>query len=371
MPASSERAAGPADLDSFRDPALARELIEAIGVLCQDRPINLMEVCGTHTVSIGRYGLRSAMPPELHLLSGPGCPVCVTCNHDIDTAIAMARIPSAIVTTFGDMIRVPGSTTSLGAEKAAGADVRVVYSPLDALDVARDNPDRPVIFIGVGFETTSPVVGASIQMAAEEGLDNYYVFAAHKSTAPALEAIVYDPETRVDGFILPGHVSTITGIAPYAFLAETYHVPGVVTGFEPVDILNGIARLCAMVIQGEPAIENAYERGVRDEGNRAAQQTIAEVFEPCDAEWRGLGVIPNSGLRIREIYADHDALRVFAPPVEPVRATKGCRCGDVLRGIIAPDECPLFDRACTPEDPVGPCMVSSEGSCAAYWRYRS
>ena len=356
--------------EDFRDPALAKTLLETIARLAEGRQVNLMEVCGTHTVSIGRYGLRSAMPDGVRLLSGPGCPVCVTSNHDIDTAIAMARIPDVIVATFGDMVRVPGSTTTLGASKAAGADVRVVYSPLDALEIARANPSRPVVFIGVGFETTTPVVGASVQMAHEQGLDNYYVFSAHKRTAPALGAIADDPQTRVDGFILPGHVSTITGLAPYRFLAEKHGTPGVVTGFEPVDVLSGIARLLAMVDRGEPAIENAYGRGVNDDGNPVARATIDEVFETCDANWRGLGTIPGSGMRIRAKYAAHDALAVFDPPVEPVRETRGCRCGDVLRGIIAPDKCPLFDRACTPENPVGPCMVSSEGSCAAYWRYQ-
>ncbi len=358
------------ELNDFRDPALARELIEAIEQLGAGRSINLMEVCGTHTVSIGRYGLRGAMPPGLKLLSGPGCPVCVTSNHDIDAAIAMTKVDNAIVTTFGDMIRVPGSTTTLGAAKASGADVRVVYSPLDALNIARENPERPVIFIGVGFETTTPVVGASIQMAAEQGLSNYYVYAAHKSTAPALDAIANDPETKVDGFILPGHVSTVTGMAPYRFLAEKYNTPGVVTGFEPVDVLNGIARLMVMVDRGEAAIENAYTRGVQSDGNPAAQAIIADVFEPCDAVWRGLGLIPSSGMAISDKYAAHDAMKVFDPAVEPVRETRGCRCGDVLRGAIAPSDCPLFGRACTPENPVGPCMVSSEGSCAAYWRYR-
>lgn len=357
------------DLASFRDPARAKELIAAIERLADGRDINLMEVCGTHTVSIARYGFRSAMPQGLHLLSGPGCPVCVTSNRDIDTAIALAKLDGVTVATFGDMIRVPGSSTTLGAAKAAGADVRVVYSPLDALAFARENPQRPVIFVGVGFETTTPVVGASIQVAHEEGLANYYVLACHKRTPPALEAIVNDPETQVHGFILPGHVSTITGLGPYAFLAERFGVPGVVTGFEPVDILSGIARLATMIDRGEPAIENAYGRGVLDEGNRAAQATIEDVFEPCDATWRGLGPIPMSGLKIRAKYAAHDALANFAPEVEPVREPRGCRCGDVLRGIINPTQCPLFGRACNPESPVGPCMVSSEGSCAAYYRY--
>ena len=358
------------DLQQFRDPCLARELIDLIGRLCQGRAINLMEVCGTHTVSIGRYGLRAAMPDGLRLLSGPGCPVCVTSNHDIDAAIAMARVPNAVVATFGDMVRVPGSTTTLGAEKAAGADVRVVYSPLDALDLARKNPGRPVVFIAVGFETTTPAVGATVQMAAEQGVSNFYVYCAHKRTAPALAAIADDPQTRVDGFILPGHVSTVTGLEPYGFLARDFGTPGVVTGFEPVDVLSGIARLCAMVAEGRPAIENAYGRGVSDAGNAAARAVMDEVFEPCDAVWRGLGPIPQSGMRLRGRYAAHDALAVLDPPVEPERQTRGCRCGDVLRGVIAPNECPLFGRACNPENPVGPCMVSSEGSCAAYWRYR-
>ena len=358
------------DLKQFRDPKLAHELIELIGKICKGRTINLMEVCGTHTVSIGRYGLRSAMPEGLKLLSGPGCPVCVTSNHDIDCAIAMARVPDAIVATFGDMIRVPGSTTTLGAEKAQGADVRVVYGPLDALDIARKNPTRPVIFIGVGFETTTPVVGSAVQMACEEGQSNFYLYCAHKSTAPALAAIANDPDTRVDGFILPGHVSTVTGLAPYEFLARDFKTPGVVTGFEPVDILSGVARLVAMVAEGTPRIENAYGRGVDDCGNLAAQKVIEDVFEPCDAVWRGLGPIPMSGLRLKGAYAAHDAMKAFSPEVEPTRETRGCRCGDVLRGIITPDQCPLFGRVCNPEQPTGPCMVSSEGSCAAYYRYR-
>ena len=360
------------DLASFRDPTLARELMEAIDRLVQKsgRDINLMEVCGTHTVSIGRYGFRAAMPQGLHLLSGPGCPVCVTSNHDIDTAIALTRIPGVTIATFGDMVRVPGSSTTLGAEKAAGADVRVVYSPLDALQLARQNPDRPVVFLGVGFETTTPAVGASIKTADAEGLTNYSVFACHKRTPPALEAIVNDPETNVHGFILPGHVSTITGLEPYHFLADTYHVPGVVTGFEPVDILSGIARLLAQIDEGQARIENAYGRGVLACGNEAARAVIDEVFEPVDATWRGLGPIPNSGLAIRERYAAHDARRLFSPDVEPTVEPRGCRCGDVLRGVITPDHCPLFRKRCNPENPVGPCMVSSEGSCAAYFRYQ-
>ncbi|WP_276869255.1 hydrogenase formation protein HypD [Enorma massiliensis] len=358
------------DLSSFRDPKLARELIDRIHRLVGNRRINLMEVCGTHTVSIGRYGFRSIMPEGLRLLSGPGCPVCVTANRDIDHAIALARTEGITVATFGDMMRVPGSTSSLTAEKSAGRDVRIVYSPLDALELATELPDRNVIFMGVGFETTTPAIAACVLEAASRGIENFSVFCVHKTTPPALRAIANDPETTIDGFILPGHVCTITGLAPFQFIAREFNIPGVVTGFEPVDILTGIDRLVEMIISGTPAVENAYPRSVRDAGNPVARSIAEKVFEPCSATWRGLGEIVHSGLRIREDYARYDARRRFAVEVEPAREPHGCRCGDVLRGVIAPTQCPLFGRACTPEHPVGPCMVSSEGSCAAYFRYR-
>lgn len=358
------------DLSAFRDPHLVRALLDHIRETLGDREINLMEVCGTHTVSIGRYGFRSILPAGLHLLSGPGCPVCVTANADIDRAVALARVPGAIIATFGDMIRVPGSTSSLADEKAAGADVRVVYSPLDAVELAAANPEREVIFMGVGFETTAPAIAACILEAAARELVNFSVFSVHKTTPAALLAIASDPETAIDGFILPGHVSTITGLAPYRFLVNEFSIPGVVTGFEPVDVLEGIARLVELVVAGAPAIENAYRRGVADEGNAVARRLVEQVFEPCDATWRGLGCLPHSGLAIRDAFARFDAARRFPVDVEPTREPAGCRCGDVLRGVIAPNACPLFGRACTPENPVGPCMVSSEGSCAAYYRFR-
>lgn len=360
------------DFAAFRDPALARALIERIRELAGARTINLMEVCGTHTMNIGRYGFRSVMPAGLKLLSGPGCPVCVTANRDIDFAIALARVPDAIVTTFGDMMRVPGSSSSLMAEKAAGRDVRIAYSPLDALDIAEQNPERPVVFIGVGFETTTPAIAACILEAQARDLQNFSVFCAHKTTPPAIRAIANDPETRIDGFILPGHVSTITGAAPFQFLPAEFGLPGVITGFEPIDILEGVARLVQMIAEGTPAVENAYRRGVNDDGNPTARAIAAQVFEPCDAAWRGLGVIPASGLRIRPEFARFDAERRYGTDVEiePTVEPRGCRCGDVLRGRISPAECPLFGRTCTPEHPVGPCMVSSEGSCAARFRYR-
>lgn len=359
------------DLGAFRDPALARELIDRIASVVGDRELNLMEVCGTHTMSIGRYGFRSIMPPGLHLLSGPGCPVCVTANRDIDHIIALAKLEGVVIATFGDMMRVPGSTSSLAAQKAAGHDVRIVYSPLDAVRLAQDNPGLDVIFVGVGFETTTPTIAATILDAAARGLANFSVMSAHKMTPPALRAIADDPETRIDGFILPGHVSTITGLAPYRFLVDEFSIPGVVTGFEPVDILESILLLAEMARGGKPAIENAYRRGVNAEGNPVARAMVDRVFETCNATWRGLGTLPSSGLAIRDEYARFDARRRFDVEVEPTQEPRSCRCGDVLRGAIAPTSCPLFGRACTPEHPIGPCMVSSEGSCAAYFRYRA
>ena len=356
------------DFSAFKDPKLARGLIETIHRLAPEHA-TLMEVCGTHTVAIARNGIRDLMPEGLRLASGPGCPVCVTCNRDIDTVIALARIPNVTITTFGDMTRVPGSTSSLLAEQAAGRSVEIVYSPLDALAFAKAHPEREVVFVGVGFETTTPLVATAIKRARAMGLSNFTVFAAHKNMPGALELLVGDPTLELDALILPGHVSTIIGVEPYRFLAEKYGVPGVITGFEPVDVLQGIAMLVRQLHEGRAEIEIAYARGVMPEGNPVALAAIDEVFETCTATWRGLGDIPGSGYRIRDEFANFDAVRRFEPDVEPTRDPKGCRCGDVLRARIAPNECPLFRTVCTPENPVGPCMVSSEGSCAAYYRY--
>ena len=352
------------DFSAFKDPKLARGLIETIHRLAPEHA-TLMEVCGTHTVAIARNGIRDLMPEGLRLASGPGCPVCVTCNRDIDTVIALARIPNVTITTFGDMTRVPGSTSSLLAEQAAGRSVEIVYSPLDALAFAKAHPER----VGVGFETTTPLVAMAIKRAKAMGLSNFTVFAAHKNMPGALELLVGDPTLELDALILPGHVSTIIGAEPYRFLAEKYGIPGVITGFEPVDVLQGIAMLVRQLHEGRAEIEIAYARGVMPEGNPVALAAIDEVFETCTATWRGLGDIPGSGYRIRDEFANFDAVRRFEPDVEPTRDPKGCRCGDVLRARIAPNECPLFRTVCTPENPVGPCMVSSEGSCAAYYRY--
>lgn len=356
------------ELKAFKDPALARGLIESIQALAPESA-TLMEVCGTHTVAIARNGIRGLMPEGTRLASGPGCPVCVTSNHDIDKVIALARVPEVTIATFGDMTRVPGSTSSLLAEQAAGRSVEIVYSPLDALRLAQENPDRQIVFVGVGFETTTPLVAMAIKRARAMGLTNFTVYGAHKNMPGALEVIINDPALKLDALILPGHVSTIIGAEPYRFLAEKYGIPGVITGFEPVDVLQGIAMIMRQLHEGRAEIEIAYARGVMPEGNPVALAAIDEVFETCSATWRGLGEIPGSGYRIREEFADFDAMRRFQPDVEEVREHKGCRCGDVLRGIMAPSECPLFRRVCTPENPVGPCMVSSEGSCAAYYRY--
>ena len=350
------------ELAAFKDPKLARGLIESIAKLSPAGGATLMEVCGTHTVAIARNGIRNLMPEGTRLAS-------VTSNRDIDTVIALARVPGITIATFGDMTRVPGSTSSLLAEQAAGRSVQIVYSPLDALTLAQQNPDREIVFVGVGFETTTPLVAMAIKRAAAAGLKNFSVFGAHKNMPGALEAIINDPQLKVDALILPGHVSTIIGAEPYRFLAEKYGIPGVITGFEPVDVLQGIAMIMRQLHEGRADIEIAYARGVMPEGNPVALAAIDEVFETCTALWRGLGEIPGSGYRIREEFAQFDAVRRFQPDVEPTQDPKGCRCGDVLRGIMAPNECPLFRKVCTPENPVGPCMVSSEGSCAAYYRY--
>ena len=356
-------------LAKFKDPKLARDLVHAIGRFAPAGGATLMEVCGTHTVSIARAGIRDLMPEGTRLASGPGCPVCVTCNRDIDTVIALARVPGVTIATFGDMTRVPGSTSSLLAEQAAGRSIEIVYSPLDAIALAQAHPDRQVVFVGVGFETTTPLVARAVKRAADLGLSNFSIFAAHKNMPGALEAIVADPQLKIDALILPGHVSTIIGAEPYGFLAQRYGVPGVITGFEPVDVLQGIAMIMRQLHEGRAEIEIAYARGVMPQGNPHAMAAIEEVFETCEATWRGLGDIPGSGYRLRGKYAAFDAVRRFQPTVEPTVEPRGCRCGDVLRGIMAPSECPLFRKVCTPENPVGPCMVSSEGSCAAYYRY--
>jgi hydrogenase expression/formation protein HypD len=357
-------------IDEYRDGEKARPIIEEIRRLAKE-PLKFMEVCGTHTVSIARYGLRQALPETIELISGPGCPVCVTSNGDLDMAIAMARIPEAMVATFGDMVRVPGSDSSLALERATGRDVRVVYSPLDALKMAEQNPQLKVIFLGVGFETTAPTVAATAIEARNRGVKNFFIFSVHKTVPQALRALIDLGEIKLDGFLLPGHVSAIIGTRPYEFLAEKYGLACVVAGFEPLDILQSVLMLVQQARSGRPQVEIQYKRGVRPEGNPKAMEIMAQAFEPFDVEWRGLGRIPRTGLALQKGLAELDASRVFDVQVPFVQETRGCRCGDVLRGLVRPEGCPLFGKICTPQNPVGPCMVSFEGSCAAAYKYGS
>jgi hydrogenase expression/formation protein HypD len=334
-----------------------------------NRPLKLMEVCGTHTVEIFRHGIRSIIPSAITLLSGPGCPVCVTSVRDVDAAIAIAKTPKVVMTTFGDMMRVPGGTQSLLEARSEGADVRVVYSPRDVIDLAKKESDREFVFFGTGFETTSPLIAASLAQAERENIKTISVYAAFKLVPPALKALLDSPDVQVDGFILPGHVSTIIGTAPYEFVAEQYKKPSVVTGFEAKEIIEGILMIVRQIAENRSRVEIQYRSVVRPEGNPRALEILNKYFEPADAYWRGIGVIPGSGLGLRDQYAAFDAAKKFDPPSSDAAEPELCSCGDILRGVKIPTECMLFGTGCTPESPVGPCMVSTEGSCAAYYKY--
>ncbi|MFP4309407.1 MAG: hydrogenase formation protein HypD [Desulfococcaceae bacterium] len=354
----------------YRDPELSRPLIEQIRAKSR-RPVRLMEVCGTHTMSIFRSGLRGVLPETISLLSGPGCPVCVTAQGEIDAFVDLARREGVTVATFGDLLRVPGAHSTLEKERAAGRDVRIVYSATDAVELARKRPERTVVFLGIGFETTAPTVAAAILAARQAGLENFRVFSAHKRVLPALFALTADPELAIDGFLLPGHVSIVLGLDGYRPLFERHPLPCVVAGFEPTDILRAVLRLVEQVEADAPALENAYGRAVTENGNAKARQIMDTVFEPGDAVWRGMGNIPDGGLFIREAFAPFDARRAFDVSVEDVPEPPGCACGEVITARRTPPECPLFRKRCTPMRPVGPCMVSSEGACAAWYRFHS
>jgi len=334
-----------------------------------NRPLKLMEVCGTHTVEIFRHGIRDVIPNTITLLSGPGCPVCVTSVRDVDAAISIAKTPGVIMTTFGDMMRVPGGKQSLLEARSEGADVRVLYSPLDALTLAQKEPKREVVFFGTGFETTSPLIAASIAHAEQAGIQNISVYAAFKLVPPALKALLDSPDVQVDGFILPGHVSTVIGKRPYDFVAEQYRIPSVITGFEAKEIIEGILMIVRQIEEKRAAVEIQYRTVVREEGNPRAMALLDRYFEHADAYWRGIGVIPGSGLKLRAQYAAFDAQEKFNPPLSDGAEPELCSCGDILRGVKIPTECMLFGTGCTPDSPVGPCMVSTEGSCAAYFKY--
>lgn len=355
-------------VEEFRDPELARELVKKIRET-NTRELRLMEVCGTHTMAIFRHGVRSVLPPGITLLSGPGCPVCVTAQKDIDAYVAFARNKDVIVTTFGDLMKVPGSGSTLAREKAAGADVRIVYSIFDAMAVARENPDREVVFCAVGFETTIPTIAASVLTAAGEQLGNFSIYAANKLTPPALAALMEADGVDIDGFILPGHVSVITGTDAYRKTFETYDIPSVIAGFEPVDILKAVLLLVEQNETGIPELVNAYPRAVSDTGNLKAKAVMNQVFEICSATWRGIGDIPDSGMCLKEEFQAFDAAQKFDMDMPDVPEPKGCACGEILMGLKTPEACKLYKTACSPMSPVGPCMVSSEGACAAYYKY--
>ncbi len=355
-------------LKEYRDSKLAGEILEKIKKVSK-KPAKLMEVCGTHTVSIFRHGIRDILPHNITLISGPGCPVCVTPNKHIDEAIELCRRPGVILTTFGDMMKVPGSESSLSAEKALGADIRIVYSTLDAVDIAVNNPEKEVVFFGIGFETTSPTIAAAVLRAEREGLTNFSVLGAQKLIPQAIRALLDNNETGINGFILPGHVSALIGIKPYEFIAREFSIPAVIIGFEPVDILQGILMLVKQIEEGTARVEIQYSRGVPQEGNPHAMKVLFKVFEPSDAVWRGIGTIPGTGLKLRKRYRKYDAVKKFGIEIRESREHPGCRCGEVLRGVITPLECGLYGKACLPEHPIGPCMVSVEGTCAAYYKY--
>lgn len=355
-------------IDEYRAPDIARRLVDRIWLRSR-KPINIMEFCGGHTHVIMKHGIRQLLPPHLKLLSGPGCPVCVTANPDIDMAIAIASLPGVIVATFGDMLKVPGSRSSLQKKRAEGANVHVVYSAKDALSLALKYGEKEVVFLGIGFETTAPTVGASILEAIDRGVKNYSVLSLHKLCPPVMKAILDSKEVALDGIICPGHVSAIIGSIPYEFIPRDYGIACVISGFEPVDILLSIGMIVEQIENGMPAVEIAYRRGVKPGGNKDALKVMENIFERGDAKWRGIGTIPESGLKIRKKFRGYDALYRFQVDPGPEREQKGCICGDILRGVKTPLQCPMFQKICTPENPVGPCMVSFEGSCSAHYLY--
>ncbi len=358
--------------DGVRARRLAAELARQAAVLALDpaRPLRIMEVCGGHTHAIFRFGLHELLPPGVEFVHGPGCPVCVLPMGRVDECVALAERPGMIFASFGDALRVPGSRKSLQQARADGADVRVVYSPLDALALARDNPDREVVFFALGFETTMPGTALCLQQAREEGLDNFSVYCNHITIVATLRAILQSPDMRLDGFLGPGHVSMVIGQRPYAFVAEQFGKPLVVTGFEPLDVLQGLHMLLAQRLDGRCEIENQYRRVVLPGGNAAALTAIAEVFELREFfEWRGLGSIDHSGVRLRPAYARFDAETRYGLRAPHIADPKSCQCGEVLKGVIRPEQCKVFGRQCTPQNPLGALMVSSEGACAAVWQY--
>lgn len=355
-------------LDEFRDASLAKPLVEKLQSAVT-KPLRVMEVCGSHTMAVFRNGIRSILPEKLELISGPGCPVCVTSAPHVDAFISMADRENVRVAIFGDLFRVPGTQGSLANASARGAKVDVVYSPMDALEIAKKNPNELVVFLGVGFETTTPTIAATILAAKNSGVKNFMVFSTQKIMGPPMHALLGDPELKINGLLCPGHVSSVVGAKFWEPFASKYKIACVVAGFETADLLNSLILLAQQVANDDYKVENTYSRVVSYEGNPRAMKMVDEIFEPVDMAWRGLGVIPGSGLKIRSAYEEFDAevrLDITLPEVEEA---KGCMCGEILKGLNTPRECPLFAKRCTPANPIGPCMVSSEGTCAAYHKY--
>ncbi len=356
-------------IKEFRDENLILPFVKKIKqISLKSKKFKIMEVCGTHTVSFFRSGLRELLEDSVELISGPGCPVCVTPNSFIDRAIEISKRKDFIITTFGDMVRVPGSESSLEKEKAKGADIRVVFSPLDSLKIAEDNPSNNVCMLGIGFETTSPSLASVILEAKKKNLKNFFMLASPKLIPPAISALLQE-KIGIDGFILPGHVSAIIGAKAYKVLEEK-KIPGVITGFEPLDMAQGISMILNQLNNEEGKVEIQYKRVVKEEGNQKALRIIYEVFQTINAEWRGLGIIPESGLKIKEEYSDFDLEKMFSLPSIPSQENPLCKCGDILKGVASPGDCPLFRKICTPQNPVGACMVSFEGTCSAWYKYR-
>ncbi|WP_089092806.1 hydrogenase formation protein HypD [Nodularia sp. NIES-3585] len=359
-------------VNEFREPEKAAALSNQITQLCNQlkKPLKLMEVCGGHTHSIFKYGIEDILPSNLELIHGPGCPVCVMPKGRLDDAIAISQNHNVILATFGDTMRVPGSTTNLLQAKATGADIRMVYSPLDSLQIARDNPDKEIVFFALGFETTAPSTALTILQAAAENITNFSMFSNHVLVIPALQALLDNPDLQLDGFIGPGHVSMVIGTESYQFISQKYHKPIVISGFEPLDILQSIWMILQQLVENRCQVENQYNRLVEPAGNLIALQAMNQVFAVRENfDWRGLGEIPESGLKIRDEYGQFDAENKFIIPNLKVADHKACKCGEILKGVLKPWECKVFGTACTPETPIGSCMVSSEGACAAYYKY--
>ncbi|MFN4227277.1 MAG: hydrogenase formation protein HypD [Candidatus Ratteibacteria bacterium] len=358
-------------IEEYRKTEIQKEIIEEIqkyGNLL-NRNINIMEICGTHTMTIGRYGIRKLMPENINLISGPGCPVCVTPINYIDTAIELSKMQDFIITTFGDMMKVPGSFSSLEKEKANNGKIYVVYSPLDALKIAKDNKDKKIIFLSVGFETTTPLIAQTIKIAKESKIKNFYVLVGNKLIPPAIEFLLEEKDAKIDGFICPGHVSVIIGLEPYISISKKFNVSCVITGFEPLDVLLSIYLILKDIKEGKNQVINEYKRTVRESGNIKAKKLMYEIFDVIDAEWRGIGIIKNSGLKLKEKFSDFDAEKIFGIEIKNSKEKTPCLCGEILKGKKKPFECPLFEKICNPENPFGPCMVSSEGTCSAYYKY--